>query len=250
MTETAKLEIRNLRKAFAALVATNDVNLTVRPGELHALIGPNGAGKTTLISQISGELIPDSGQILLDGKDITRVPAHRRASVGLARSFQISQLYNEFTAEDNVAMAVQAQSDRRFNLWRNARKDSSLREPARAALERVGLADRADQRVSDLAHGEKRQLELAIALSLNASVLLLDEPMAGLGAEESRRMKDLLLDLKGQYAILLVEHDMDIVFALADRVTVLVYGKPIFTGTPDEVRQNSVVRDAYLGREE
>ncbi len=250
MTETAKLEIRNLRKAFAALVATNDVNLTVRPGELHALIGPNGAGKTTLISQISGELIPDSGQILLDGKDITRVPAHRRASVGLARSFQISQLYNEFTAEDNVAMAVQAQSDRRFNLWRNARKDASLREPARAALERVGLADRADQRVSDLAHGEKRQLELAIALSLNASVLLLDEPMAGLGAEESRRMKDLLLDLKGQYAILLVEHDMDIVFALADRVTVLVYGKPIFTGTPDEVRQNSVVRDAYLGREE
>src|SRR5690606_16956629 len=189
MTETAKLEIRNLRKAFAALVATNDVNLTVRPGELHALIGPNGAGKTTLISQISGELIPDSGQILLDGKDITRVPAHRRASVGLARSFQISQLYNEFTAEDNVAMAVQAQSDRRFNLWRNARKDASLREPARAALERVGLADRADQRVSDLAHGEKRQLELAIALSLNASVLLLDEPMAGLGAEESRRMK-------------------------------------------------------------
>jgi len=245
-----KLEIRGLRKTFGALVATNDVNLQVQPGEIHALIGPNGAGKTTLISQISGELMPDAGQILLDGADITRIPAHKRASVGLARSFQISQLYNDFTAEDNVALAVQAQSNKRFNMLSAARKQADLREPARRALQQVGLADRGHLRVSELAHGEKRQLELAIALSLNASVLLLDEPMAGLGAEESQRMKDILLGLKGQYAILLVEHDMDIVFALADRITVLVYGKPIFTGTPDEVRVNNDVRDAYLGREE
>ncbi len=250
MTDTAKLEIRNLRKAFGALVATNDVNITVRPGELHALIGPNGAGKTTLISQISGEMFPDSGQILLDGRDITRLPAHKRASVGLARSFQISQLYNDLTVEDNVAMAVQAQSAKRFNLLIDARKDASLREPARQALARVGLGDYAKLQVSELAHGQKRQLELAIALSLNASVLLLDEPMAGLGAEESRLMRDILLGLKGQYAILLVEHDMDIVFSLADRVTVLVYGKPVFTGTPEEVRNNPTVRDAYLGEED
>lgn len=249
-TQQAKLEIRGLKKAFGALLATNDVNITVKPGEIHALIGPNGAGKTTLISQISGELIPDEGQILLDGRDITRLPAHKRAAVGLARSFQISQLYNEFTAEDNVAMAVQAQSNKRFDMIRAARKQADLREPARRALEQVGLGDRADVRVSDLAHGDKRQLELAIALSLNASVLLLDEPMAGLGAEESQSMKDILQGLKGQYAILLVEHDMDIVFALADRITVLVYGTPIFTGTPDEVRGNAAVRDAYLGREE
>ncbi|MCB5364357.1 ABC transporter ATP-binding protein [Pusillimonas sp. CC-YST705] len=250
MTDTAKLEIRNLRKSFGALVATNDVNISVRPGELHALIGPNGAGKTTLISQISGEMFPDSGQILLDGNDITRLPAHKRASVGLARSFQISQLYNDFTVEDNVAMAVQAQSNKRFNLLSDARKDAALRQPAKEALQRVGLGDAGHLMVSELAHGKKRQLELAIALSLNASVLLLDEPMAGLGAEESLLMRDILLDLKGQYAILLVEHDMDIVFSLADRVTVLVYGKPVFTGTPEEVRHNPIVRDAYLGEED
>jgi branched-chain amino acid transport system ATP-binding protein len=213
-------------------------------------VRPHNATATAPKLEIRGELMPDAGQILLDGADITRIPAHKRASVGLARSFQISQLYNDFTAEDNVAMAVQAQSNKRFNMLSDARKQADLREPARRALQQVGLADRGHLRVSELAHGEKRQLELAIALSLNASVLLLDEPMAGLGAEESQRMKDILLGLKGQYAILLVEHDMDIVFALADRITVLVYGKPIFTGTPDEVRVNNDVRDAYLGREE
>ena len=247
--KTPKLEIRDLRKSFGALAATDGVNLTVYSDEIHALIGPNGAGKTTLISQISGEIMPDSGHILLDGKDITRVPPHQRAAVGLARSFQISQLYLDFTVEDNVAMAVQAGTSKRFSLWRNARKDESLRAPARAALEKVGLSHRANELVSSLAHGEKRQLELAIALSLNAPVLLLDEPMAGLGAEESMLMKDILQSLKGQYAMLLVEHDMDIVFALADRVTVLVYGRPIFTGTPDEVRDHPDVRDAYLGNE-
>ena len=244
-----KLEVRDLCKSFGALKATQGASLSILPGELHALIGPNGAGKTTLISQLSGEILPDSGQVLLDGHDITRLPAFKRAAAGLARSFQISQLYPEFTVEDNVAMAVQAHAPQRYNLWRSARRDPRLREPARAALARVGLQDRAAVRVSDLAHGEKRQLELAIALSLNASVLLLDEPMAGLGAEESLRMKDILMDLKGRYAMLLVEHDMDIVFALADRVTVLVYGKPIFTGTPAQVREHEEVRDAYLGRE-
>jgi len=247
--KTPKLELRDLCKSFGALTATDHVNLTVHSDEIHALIGPNGAGKTTLISQISGELMPDSGQILLDGNDITRVPAHNRAAVGLARSFQISQLYKEFTVEDNVAMAVQAHTSKRFNMWLDARKDAELRKPAYEALRKVGLEHRSNELVSSLAHGEKRQLELAIALSLNAPVLLLDEPMAGLGAEESKLMKDILLDLKGQYAMLLVEHDMDIVFAVADRVTVLVYGQTIFTGTPDEVREHPEVREAYLGNE-
>lgn len=249
MTSHPKLEIRGLQKSFGAVHATQDVNLAVRPGELHALIGPNGAGKTTLLSQISGEILPDAGSIWLDGGEITRMPAHKRPAAGLARSFQISQLYPDFTAEDNVAMAVQAHSPGGFNLWRNARRMARLREPARDALERVGLGDRAGVRVSALAHGEKRQLELAMALSLNATVLLLDEPMAGMGAEESQRMTALLQTLKGRYAILLVEHDMDAVFALADRVTVLVYGKTIFTGTPDEVRRHPDVRAAYLGEE-
>ncbi|MNL29928.1 Lipopolysaccharide export system ATP-binding protein LptB [compost metagenome] len=178
------------------------------------------------------------------------MPAHKRPAAGLARSFQISQLYPDFTAEDNVAMAVQAHSPGGFNLWKNARRQAPLREPARQALHRVGLGDRAHVRVSALAHGEKRQLELAMALSLDASLLLLDEPMAGMGAEESQRMTALLQELKGRYAILLVEHDMDAVFALADRVTVLVYGKTIFTGTPDEVRRHPDVRAAYLGEED
>jgi branched-chain amino acid transport system ATP-binding protein len=250
MTDQTKLEIRDLRKSFAAVKATQGVNLTVRAGELHALIGPNGAGKTTLLSQIGGEIFPDSGSIVLDGRDITHMPAYERPAAGLARSFQISQVYPEFTVEDNVAMAVQAHTPGRFNMWRDARRDTRLHEPARRALQRVGLGHRADERVANLAHGEKRQLELAMALSMNASLLLLDEPMAGLGAEESLRMAELLRELKGQYAILLVEHDMDIVFSLADRVTVLVYGKTIFTGTPDEVRAHPDVRAAYLGEED
>jgi len=250
MTEAPpRLAIRDLHKAFGALRATQGVNLEIRAGELHALIGPNGAGKSTLLSQIGGELFPDSGSIMLDGRDITRMPAQDRPAAGLARSFQISQVYPEFTVEDNVAMAVQAHLPGGFNMLRNARRDQRLRQPARAAIERVGLAPRANERVANLAHGEKRQLELAMALSLNASLLLLDEPMAGMGAEESLRMTALLRELKGQYAILLVEHDMDAVFALADRVTVLVYGKTIFTGTPDDVRAHPEVRAAYLGEE-
>ncbi len=248
--QQARLDIRDLRKSFGAVQATQGVNLSVRPGELHALIGPNGAGKTTLLSQIAGELLPDSGSIRLDGRDITRMPAQQRPAAGLARSFQISQVYPEFTVEDNAAMAVQAHTPGVFNLWRDARRDLRLREPARRALARVGLAHRAGERVANLAHGEKRQLELAMALCMDASLLLLDEPMAGLGAEESLRMAELLRELKGQYAILLVEHDMDIVFSLADRITVLVYGKTLFTGAPDEVRVHPEVRAAYLGEED
>ncbi len=247
---TPKLQIEGLRKAFGAVQATRNVNLTVCQGELHALIGPNGAGKTTLLSQISGELMPDAGRIYLDGRDITRVPAFRRPVAGLARSFQISQLYLEFPAVANVAMAIVARSPGRYNMWRNAWRDPALQEPALGYLERVGLAGRAHVRVSELAHGEKRQLELAMALALETPVLLLDEPMAGMGTEESVRMTRLLSELKGKYAILLVEHDMDAVFALADRITVLVYGETIFTGTPDEVRRSPEVRSAYLGDED
>lgn len=242
-----RLELRGLSKAFGALQVTQDIDLVVEEGELHALIGPNGAGKTTLISQVSGEIFPDSGDIMLGGRNITRLSAHRRASAGLARSFQISQLFNEFTAEDNVAMAVQARLPGGFGMWRNARRDLALREPARAALARVGLSHRAGIRVNELAHGEKRQLELAMLLARDAPTLLLDEPMAGMSAEESRGMGDLLATLKGSYTILLVEHDMDIVFSLADRITVLVYGRAIFTGSPEEVRANADVRNAYLG---
>lgn len=242
-----RLSLDRLCKSFGALRVTQDVDLAVESGELHALIGPNGAGKTTLISQISGELFPDSGEIHLGAERITRMPAHRRASAGLARSFQISQLYPEFGVEDNVAMAVQARTPGGFGMWRDARSDPRLREPAREALARVGLAHRGDVTVSELAHGEKRQLELAMVLALEAPVLLLDEPMAGMSAEESRRMAELLAGLKRRYTILLVEHDMDIVFSLADRITVLVYGRAIFTGTPEEVRANAEVRDAYLG---
>ena len=247
MTEAPRLELRGLRKSFGALRVTDDVSLTVQAGELHALIGPNGAGKTTLIAQISGELQPDHGEIFVDGRPVTAMPAHRRAAAGLARSFQISQVFPEFDVEDNVAMAVQAHRPGGFNVWRDARRDPRLREPAREALARVGLQHRAAVRVSELAHGEKRQLELAMALALDTSILLLDEPMAGMSAEESRRMAALLAELKRRYAILLVEHDMDVVFALADRITVLVYGQVIFTGTPEAVRANPEVRSAYLG---
>ncbi|MCL4181946.1 MAG: ABC transporter ATP-binding protein [Burkholderiaceae bacterium] len=247
MAETARLELRGLCKSFGALRVTDDVSLSVGAGEVHALIGPNGAGKTTLIAQISGELQPDAGEIFVDGQPVTRMPAHRRAAAGLARSFQISQVFPEFDVEDNVAMAVQARGPGGLNMWADARRDPRLRGPAREAIARVGLGERGGVRVSELAHGEKRQLELAMALALDTSILLLDEPMAGMSAEESRRMAGLLADLKRHYAILLVEHDMDVVFALADRITVLVYGRVIFTGTPEAVRASPEVRSAYLG---
>jgi branched-chain amino acid transport system ATP-binding protein len=244
---SALLQVENLAKRFGGIVATDDLALTVAAGELHAVIGPNGAGKTTLIAQLSGQLRADSGRVRFDGNDITALPMDRRSRLGLARSFQITSLFLDLSVLDNVALCVQAHAGHSFHFWRNARAEPELREPARAALARVGLSARADQPASLLSHGEHRQLELATALAGNPRLLLLDEPMAGLGAEESARMVTTLRELKREVAILLVEHDMDAVFALADRITVLVYGRVIATGTPADIRANAAVRDAYLG---
>jgi branched-chain amino acid transport system ATP-binding protein len=243
------LSVEHLRKSFGALAATDDLSLEVLPGEIHAVIGPNGAGKTTLIGQLFGELQPDSGRILFQGRDIAREPVHERAHRGIARSYQITSIYLGFTALDNVAMAIQARAGHSFHFWRNARKDPALRDPARAALAEVGLAGRADMPARALAHGERRQLELAMALASAPALLLLDEPMAGMGPEESQRMVEVLRRLKGRVTMLLVEHDMDAVFQLADRITVLVYGRAIATGAPEAIRRNAEVREAYLGAE-
>src|SRR3954469_12377845 len=241
------LRVENLVRRFGGILATDNVSLEVTKGELHAIIGPNGAGKTTLISQLTGQLLPDAGAIRLAGLDITRVPAYRRSALGLARSFQITSLLLDFTALDNVALAAQAHDGHSFRFWGDARKESKLRNAARAALERVGLASRADVTVSRLSHGEQRELELAVALATKPRLLLLDEPMAGLGVTESQRMVKLLSELRKEVTIVLVEHDMEAVFALADRISVLVYGRVIASGKPDEIRNNEEVRRAYLG---
>ena len=241
------LRVENLVRRFGGIVATDNLSLDVNSGELHAIIGPNGAGKTTLISQLTGQLLPHSGSIRLAGRDITRVPAWRRSALGLARSFQITSLLSDFTALDNVAMAAQAHDGHSFYFWGNARKEKHLRATALAALTRVGLERRADVVVSQLSHGEQRELELAVALASRPKLLLLDEPMAGLGATESARMVKLLQELRREVSIVLVEHDMDAVFALADRITVLVYGRVIASDTPAAIRQNEEVRRAYLG---
>jgi branched-chain amino acid transport system ATP-binding protein len=244
------LEIEGLAKRFGGVVASDAIALAVPPGELHAIIGPNGAGKTTLIGQLTGEIIPDAGRIRFGGTDITRLPAYRRSLLGLARSFQITSLFLDFTALDNVALAVQAHAGHSFRFWRKARGEAALREPARKALARVGLAERADSIVANMSHGEHRQLEIAMALATRPRMLLLDEPMAGMGPEESRRIVALLRELKGELTILLVEHDMEAVFALADRITVLVYGRVIACGAAEDVRANAEVRRAYLGEQE
>ena len=244
------LRLNALRKSFGGLVVTDGVTLDVMPGELHAIIGPNGAGKTTLIGQITGELAPNAGHIRFDGADITAMPVYRRSQLGLARSFQITSLFVDFSTLDNVALAVQAHAGHSFRFWRNARREPELREPARAALERVGLGGRADVVVANLSHGEHRQLEIAMALATRPRMLLLDEPMAGMGPEESARMVRMLRELKQELTILLIEHDMEAVFALADRITVLVYGRVIASGSPDAIRQNAEVREAYLGEQQ
>jgi branched-chain amino acid transport system ATP-binding protein len=241
------LQTQHLAKRFVGIVATDDLSLTVNEGELHAVIGPNGAGKTTLIAQLSGQTLPDQGHIRFADMEITHLPAYRRSLLGLARSFQITSLFLDLSVLDNVALAVQAHAGHSFRLWRNARSIPELREPALAALERVGLAARAHARASLLSHGEHRLLELVMALAGKPRMLLLDEPMAGLGPEESARMVAMLTQLKRQYTILLVEHDMEAVFALADRITVLVYGRAIATGLPADIRANAHVREAYLG---
>jgi branched-chain amino acid transport system ATP-binding protein len=242
-----RLATRGLAKSFGALKATDDVSLEVWPDEVHALIGPNGAGKSTLIAQLTGELAPDAGSVHFDGADITNLPAWRRTWLGLARSFQITNLLPEFSALDNVAMAVQARNGSSFRFFGAARRDATLRDPALRWLERVGLAAQADARCGDLSHGEHRQIELAAALALEPSLLLLDEPLAGMGIEDSERMVSLLRSLKGQIPMLLVEHDMDAVFSLADRISVLVYGRVIATDAPAAIRDNALVREAYLG---
>jgi branched-chain amino acid transport system ATP-binding protein len=246
----ALLRIEGLRKRFGGVVASDDIMLDVLAGELHAIIGPNGAGKTTLIGQLTGEIVPNAGRIRFGGRDITALPVPSRSMLGLARSFQITSLFPDFTALENVALAVQAHDGHSFRFWAAARKDEALRKPARAVLERVGLADRADAIVGSMSHGEHRQLELAMALATRPRMLLLDEPMAGLGPEESASMVETLRALKRELTILLIEHDMEAVFALADRISVLVYGRVIASGTPDEVRANAEVREAYLGEQE
>ncbi len=249
MTEPI-LEIDGLEKRFGGVVATNHVTLALPPLQLHAIIGPNGAGKTTLIGQLAGEIEPEAGRIRFLGEDITALPVHARSLRGLARSFQITSLFLDFTALDNVTLAVQAHAGHSFRFWSKARDEALLRDPARAALERVGLGHRADVLVSRLSHGEHRQLEIAMALATNPRMLLLDEPMAGMGPEESARMVTILRALKREVTILLVEHDMEAVFALADRITVLVYGQVIASGAPQEIRANEEVRQAYLGEQE
>jgi branched-chain amino acid transport system ATP-binding protein len=246
----ALLEIESLSKHFGGVVASDAVSLALGQGELHAIIGPNGAGKTTLIGQLTGEIRPDGGRIRFAARDITALPVYRRSQIGLARSFQIASLFSEFTALDNVALAVQAHAGHSFRFWRDARRQGALREPARTALERVGLGARADMRVAALSHGERRQLEIAMALATGPRMLLLDEPMAGMSLEESSRLVELLRLLKGGMTILLIEHDMEAVFALADRISVLVYGRIIASGAPNAIRANAAVRQAYLGERE
>jgi branched-chain amino acid transport system ATP-binding protein len=243
------LRVENLVRRFGGIVATDNLSLDVARGELHAIIGPNGAGKTTLISQLTGQLLPDSGSIRFADRDITSLPAYRRSALGLARSFQITSLLLDFTALDNVALAAQAHDGHSFHFWRSARAERPLREAALAALERVGLGGRAETLVSKLSHGEQRELELAVALATKPQLLLLDEPMAGLGITESARMVKLLQELRREVTIVLVEHDMDAVFALADRITVLVYGRVIASDAPAAIRANEEVRRAYLGEQ-
>ena len=246
MTEPV-LAVSGLTKSFGALKATADVSLDLKPNEIHALIGPNGAGKSTLIHQIAGTLAPDGGAVRFMGQDITHLGVAGRARLGLGRSFQVSSLAPEFSALRNVMLAVQARQGSSFRFFRPVMGDASLIEPALAALERVGLAARAKIPAAELSHGERRQLEIAIALALGSKAFLLDEPMAGMGPDGSRALTAFLDTLRHEAPILLVEHDMDAVFALADRVSVLVYGRIIASGTVEEIRADGEVRRAYLG---
>ena len=243
------LEVRGLTKQFGALRASDGIDFDVAEGETHAVIGPNGAGKTTFIGQLAGNLRPDSGTVRFAGADITAFPAPRRARLGLARSFQITSVYPDFSVLQNVALAIQAHAGHSFRFWRDARSDPALIEPAKKILNDLGLAERSQVLAGNLAHGEQRQLEVAIALATAPRLLLLDEPMAGMGIEESQRMIALLASLKRRHTIILVEHDMDAVFRLADRISVLVYGRLIASGTPEKIRANEEVRRAYLGME-
>jgi branched-chain amino acid transport system ATP-binding protein len=246
MTE-ALLSVSGLRKAFGGLVVTDGLDLDIRPGETHAVIGPNGAGKTTLINQLQGDLRPDGGRIRFAGHDITAAAPHHRARIGIARTFQITSVFPQFSVLANIALAVQARLGHSFRFWNPTAFDPTLIAPAEDAMRTVGLLARAHSTAEELSHGERRQLEIAMALAMQPTLLLLDEPMAGMGRQDSMRMTRLLAGLKQDFAILLVEHDMDAVFALADRVTVLVAGRAIASGTPAAIRTDPQVRAAYLG---
>jgi len=243
------LRLEKLRKRFGGLVVTDDVSLAFMPGELHAIIGPNGAGKTTLINQISGLLAPDAGEIWFSGEAVTALPAHRRALAGLARSFQVTSILSGFSVRENVALAVQARTGSSFGMAGRASEERALNEPALAVLEEVGLAEAQDIPAGQLSHGHKRSLELAIALAMQPKLLLLDEPMAGTGHREAARLLDLLRRLKERLPIVLVEHDMATVFTLADRVSVLIYGRVLASGPPEQIRTDERVIAAYLGDE-
>jgi branched-chain amino acid transport system ATP-binding protein len=241
------LAVSRLTKRFGAFVANSDIDLTVAPGEVHAVIGPNGAGKTTFVAQIAGELAPSAGRIRFDGRDITALPPYRRASLGLARTFQITNVFRSFSALENVAIAAQGLDGWSFGMWARADADAQLNRRGREALELAGLSARAAEPCMALAHGEHRQLEIAMAFVNRPKLVLLDEPTAGMGPEESQQVLGLLRRLKGRQGIILVEHDMAVVFAISDRITVLVNGSAIASGRPDEIRANRAVRAAYLG---
>ena len=247
---TAALQTHALVKRYGGLLATDHVSLTLTSGELHAIIGPNGAGKSTLIGQLGGDLRPDSGEIALLGQSVTALPAWQRALAGLGRSYQISSTFPEFTVQQCVALALQAHRGHSFDSWTPLRSRADLMARTAEAIAQAGLGDRSQRHVSELAHGERRQLELAMVLVAQPRVLLLDEPMAGMSHHESMRVVELLASLKGRYSLLLVEHDMQAVFALADTISVLVNGRVIASGRPSEIRDNPEVRSAYLGDEE
>lgn len=243
------LHIQHLYKNFGAIQATKDVSFSVQRGHIHALIGPNGAGKTTLVNQLTGDIYSDKGTIHFKSKDITQLPAHKRAQLGIARSFQITHIFEQLTVTENMALAIHSKNGHNFRFWTRALDSSRLKEDLSIALERVDLTGKSQQPARLLSHGEKRQLEVGMALVGTPELLIMDEPMAGMGSGGTRELMSLIEGLRGKVTILLVEHDMDVVFSLADMVTVLVYGEHLATGTPDEIRADSQVRSTYLGEE-
>jgi branched-chain amino acid transport system ATP-binding protein len=243
------LRLEGLHKRFGGVVATDGVSLEVAQGEVHALIGPNGAGKTTLIAQISGSLPPDSGSIFFEDRDVTRSTMHERVRAGLARSYQVTSIFRRFSVLDNIALAVQARSGSSFSFWRPVAEERALFDEAFSLLEEIGLSERQNQIASTLAHGEQRALEVGLALATRPRLVLLDEPMAGMGPDDAKRTIQLIERVRARVTVLLVEHDMDAVFRLADRISVLVNGRIVATGAPAEIRSNAEVRRAYLGDE-
>ncbi|MGB3223319.1 MAG: ABC transporter ATP-binding protein [Desulforhopalus sp.] len=248
MTEKL-LQVTDLCKSFGAVQATSNLSFAISKNHLHAIIGPNGAGKTTIVNQLSGDIFPDSGKIFFNGCDITRQEPYRRARMGIGRSFQITHIFENLTVAENMSLAICALAGHNFSFFRHWKRSQPVLSELPAALERVDLSHRSDLPALHLSHGEKRQLEVGMAMVGNPKLLILDEPMAGMGPGGTRELSKLIKRLKGQVTILLVEHDMDVVFSLADQVTVLVYGENIATGTPEEIRRNAKVRTAYLGEE-